>query len=50
MSIFNRTKTTKVYRGKNGYTATFTKIRTDKGPKWIRTGGGTKVKCPRKIK
>lgn len=33
MAIVNRTKGTKVYKGKNGYTSTFTKVKVNEGTK-----------------
>lgn len=47
-SIFRPDSKTKIYKGKNGYTASFTKIRVNEGSKWVKSGGGVKV--PRKKK
>jgi hypothetical protein len=48
MPITSKTKTTKVYTGKNGFTSTFTKV----GTKWKKTGGSASSwrRKPRKTK
>ena len=40
--ITSKSKTSKVYRGKNGFTSTFTKVKTNNGSTWKRTGGTPK--------
>lgn len=48
--MVGKTKTfggnTKVYRGKDGFTSTYTKVKTNQGSKWVRSGGTSKT--PRK--
>jgi len=42
-------RTARVYKGKNGFTSTFTKIKVNEGTKWVRSGGTSKtVKTKRK--
>lgn len=42
-------KTTKVYKGKNGFTSSFTKIKVNESTKWVREGGTSKKTKPKKI-
>lgn len=41
---------TKVYRGKNGFTSTFTQIKVNQSSKWVKTGGSASswARKPRK--
>lgn len=44
MPITCRANNCRVYRGKNGFTSTSTKVKTDKGVMWKKTGGMSRPK------
>ncbi len=41
-------KTTRIYKGKNGYSSTYRKIKVNQGTKWVKEGGAHRPSSKKK--